>query len=51
MCLSIMKIKSDNGIARDIFVKHFMNELVRLSTDRVVNVRMSLSEVLGLHHS
>ena len=27
-----------------------MNELVRLSTDRVVNVRMCLSEALSLHH-
>jgi hypothetical protein len=43
-----MKIKEikEESIARDIFVKHFLKELVRISTDRVVNVRMSLSEAL-----
>lgn len=50
MCLSVMKFKEDQSASREIFVKHFMNELVRLSTDRVVNVRMCLSEVLSLHH-
>lgn len=38
-------------VAKQIFEQHFLNELVRLSKDRVVNVRMSLSEALGLHHS
>ena len=53
MCLSVMKVKSkgDEDTAKKIFVKHFMKELVRISTDRVVNVRMSLSEVLSVHHA
>jgi KaiC/GvpD/RAD55 family RecA-like ATPase len=51
MCLSIMKVKSDSETGKKIFVKHFMNELVRISSDRVVNVRMSLSEVLSVHHA
>ena len=51
MCLSMMKVKSDDDTGKKIFVKHFMNELVRISSDRVVNVRMSLSEVLSVHHA
>ena len=52
MCLSVMKVKSqEDGTAKKIFVKHFMKELVRISSDRVVNVRMSLSEVLSVHHA
>lgn len=46
-----MKVKSGSDIGKKIFVKHFMKELVRISTDRVVNVRMSLSEVLSVHHA
>ena len=51
MCLSMMKVKSDDDTGKKIFVKHFINELVRISSDRVVNVRMSLSEVLSVHHA
>ena len=51
MCLSVMKVKSEDETGKKIFVKHFMKELVRISYDRVVNVRMSLSEALSIHHA
>ena len=46
ICLSLLHPSSEV-----IFINHFLNPLLPLGTDRVVNVRMSLGEALGLHHS
>lgn len=46
MCASLM----NEPACKDLFVKYFLCELLELQTDRVINVRMQLSESLATHH-
>ena len=46
MCLSLM----NEPACKDLFVRYFLSELLELQTDRVINVRMQLSESLAAHH-
>lgn len=50
MCQSMMKVKEPLA-AISIFEANFLEPLVSLQTDRVVNVRMQLAETLGSHYA
>ena len=43
-CLSLLHPSSE-----PLFLSHFLGDFISLANDKVVNVRMSLAEVLSLH--
>lgn len=44
-CLSMLNVKSES-----LFLDHLMSEFIALANDKVVNVRMCMSEVLKEHY-
>lgn len=47
MCQSLMR----NSNNKDVFKQHFMNILVGLADDKVINVRLVLAEIVQKHMS
>jgi hypothetical protein len=53
MCGALMSFKQVEAsmiTSKELFLAFFLGELASLKNDRVVNVRMSLSDELALHH-
>lgn len=53
MCGALMNFKQVEGsliTSKELFLAFFLGDMASLKNDRVVNVRMSLSEEIALHH-
>jgi len=53
MCGALMRFKhlpNEHITSKELFLIYFIDPFLSLKSDRVVNVRMSLSETLSVHH-